>query len=193
MRCLFGHFCSLLIIHLSYSFADIRDHLFLISTEDLKLELIFVYLDFLGLRLPLRRQHSNDENYIDRLQDMEDVGDLFANLSSAEIRWEGSLSLSDPTKIHFIRCVSRSLVRHTADSLRLAMCCRSPCVPFQRVWTLRPPSFPSRPCTTSIRRASWRRSSSRPIAPTCVSGTSTRVVKQGTPSLTKPSVCMTRL
>ena len=57
------------------------------------------------MRLPLGRQHSNDENYKDRLQDMEDVGDLFANLTAPDIRWEGSVSISDPTKIHFIRYV----------------------------------------------------------------------------------------
>lgn len=87
-----------------FSFSsDVRDHLFVVQSDEVKLELIFTFLDFLGLRLPLRRLHTNDENFIDRLQDMEEVGQLFDNLTANSISWEGSASLSDPSKITFIR------------------------------------------------------------------------------------------
>jgi hypothetical protein len=78
--------------------------LFQFTVSELKLELAYRFLEFLGVTLP-RRKSSKDSYNQQRIQYTEEIRDIFNVLSGKYSSWEYEREITDPSMISFIRGV----------------------------------------------------------------------------------------
>lgn len=82
-------------------FEDLKNYLFQFTALEIKIELVFRFLEFLGVNVP-PRVCSNDPYLQQKAQDIEDLNSVFEVLVNKNTTIIEN-KISDPTKIEFIR------------------------------------------------------------------------------------------
>lgn len=85
-------------------FEDIRDYLFRFTCSELKFELLYRFLEFLGLYLP-NRFSSNDPYLRQKAQDIDEISAIFDVLITKKQAWENERPIDDSTIAAFTRNV----------------------------------------------------------------------------------------
>jgi hypothetical protein len=90
-------------------FDDLRDYLFQFTCEDLKRELAFRFIEFLGVACLPPRASSNDSYRQQKILNMEEIGDIFEIIISKKANWTSERTVTEPTLVEFIRSLFAQL------------------------------------------------------------------------------------
>jgi hypothetical protein len=84
-------------------FEDIQDALFQFTCEDIKMELMYRFIEFLGVSNLTYRVSSNDPYRQQRILYMEEVGDIFEVLVAKKASWQNDKPIKEPSLVEFVR------------------------------------------------------------------------------------------
>lgn len=83
-------------------YEDLENCLFHLNSDDLKMELVFRFLEFLGLYLPIRSS-TNSLYYANRFYFLDSIPQIKEIFCSQDLAFEHTSKIEDPERVAFLR------------------------------------------------------------------------------------------